>query len=106
MNIVLTVHPGKPNAFDVTLEADSAEGVANIEMEDENDSFINEVIAASQYLSGRDGKLVTPFINATATDVAIIIGKHVEGDMTVKAGRIPEDQVSDPMSDAHQEGDE
>lgn len=106
MNIVLTVYPGKPNAFEVELAADGPEGVANITMDDENDSFIDMVISASHYLSGLDGKLVTPFRDATVADLALIIGKHVEGDMEVTAGRIPPGLLTDPMSDADQEGDE
>ncbi len=106
MNIVLTVHPGTPNAFEVTLTADGPEGVANITTDDENDGFIDTVISASRYLSGLDGKLVTPLRNATVADLALVIGKYVEGDMEVTAGRIPPGRLTPPMSAAHQEGDE
>lgn len=104
MNIVITVHPGKPNAFKVGLFAETPESVAIIEVDD--DSFIATVVSASAYLSGLDGKLVTPFEDATVADLAIIIGKYHNGDIAVTAGRIPPALLDDPMTDDEPESDD
>lgn len=108
MNIVLTIHPGTPEAFDVELSADGPEAPADIETD--NDGFHFDIMSASSYLSGLDGKLRTPGRDATVADLATIIGKYVEGDMEVTAGRIPADMLSDPMTALNEgegmEGDE
>ncbi|MDX5979632.1 hypothetical protein [Vreelandella alkaliphila] len=103
MNIVLTVHPGKPDAFTVALVSDGPEGVASIGADD--DGFIGAIAAACSYLSGLDGKTVTFGSNATVADLAIVIGKYHNGDIEVTAGRLPPALLDDPMTDDEQQSD-
>lgn len=100
MNIILTVHPNSPDAFDVELDAEDETTPASLEAD--NPDFWQAVSGASSYLSGLDGKLVTLGDDATVADLAIIIGKHVEGDMIVKAGRLPGSLVADPMTELNE----
>lgn len=103
MNIVLTIHPGTPEAFSVELFADSEDAPAMIDADD--DGFAAEITAASGYLSGLDGKLRTPGRDATVADLATIIGKYVAGDMEVAAGRLPPGLLDDPMTGLNEQDD-
>jgi hypothetical protein len=104
MNIVITVHPGRADAFKVALSSDSENAPAI--MEAERMGYEQEISLACAYLSGLDGKLVTLGRDATVADVAIVMGKHHEGDISVTAGRIPAGLLTDPMSDDEQEDSE
>ncbi|MGP9633809.1 hypothetical protein ACT3R7_12150 [Halomonas sp. AOP43-A1-21] len=102
MNIVITVHPGRADAFKVALSADSEHAPAV--MESERLGHEDEISLACSYLSGLDGKLVSVGVSATAADLAIVIGKHHGGDIEVTAGQLPASLLSDAMSDGSEGG--
>lgn len=101
MNIVITVHPRRADAFRVTLSAASEESTATLEAE--RMGYEQEIGLACSYLSGLDGKTVKMGSSATVIDLAIVIGKYHEGDIEVTAGRIPPTLLSDPMGDEDQD---
>lgn len=97
MNIAITVHPRRADAFKVTLSAASEHSTATLEAG--RRGYEQEIGLACSYLSGLDGKTVRMGSSATVVDLAIIIGKYHEGDIEVSAGRIPVSLLDDPMTD-------
>lgn len=102
MNIVITVHPGRADAFKVSLGSDSEQAPASLESE--RLGYEQEIGLACTYLSGLDGKLVK-LGSATVADLAIVIGKYHEGDIEVTAGQLPAALLADPMSDDSEESE-
>jgi len=103
MNLTLEARLGG-DTVTIDLEAADAES-REVGFDSDDPGAYAHVTAAMHYLSGLDGKTVTPE-TATLPDWAIIIGKLAEGDMRVTAGRLPKALLGDPMGEANTPDDE